>query len=384
MNKIMALLVTGIFMMASMFIALPANASDNTFVNGINSARANQGKSQLSVNGDLQRTAQDKANRMARANSLTADGYSDAWKGGSQAVAADPAARSSELLRNDFLGKQSGTTLNGSYGIIGVGEAVSSNGTLFVAINVAPAPYVPSTGGGTDSGNTGNGNNNGNGGGSTADNAAAVAAAEARVREEVAEAQRVAEAKAKTAAEAEAKKQAEAKKVAEAEAAKKAEADKKAEEQRLAEEAEQKRIEQEAVEAKAAEAEARIAEAEEKVRVEAEAKKKAEADIIKKNQDEKERFEILLTSLRVLVGISILSAIGSVIVMFRSKPVIPRSFESVTGMEEPPVEQGLVFFEDDEDEYLSPSAVTLNDEKTNDVSPPVKGNLSLPDIKGKN
>lgn len=383
MNRIMALLVTGIFMMASMFIALPANASDNTFINGINSARANQGKSQLAVNGDLQRTAQDKANRMARANSLTADGYSDAWKGGSQAVAADPAARSSELLRNDFLGKQSGTTLNGSYGIIGVGEAVSSNGTLFVAINVAPAPYVPNTGGGAGSGNAGSGTNNGNGGGST-DNSAAVAAAEARVREELAEAQRVADAKAKTAAEAEAKKQAEAKKVAEAEAAKKAEADKKAEEQRLAAEAEQKRIEQEAVEAKAAEAEARIAEAEEKARVEAEAKRKAEADIIKKNQDEKERFEILLTSLRVLVGISILSAIGSAIVMFRSKPVSPRSFESVTGMEEPPVEQGIVFFEDDEDEYLSPSAVTLNDEKTNEVSPPVKGNLSLPDIKGKN
>lgn len=358
MKKVLSLLIAGVFLMLTLVTALPASAADNVFVNGINSARANQGKTQLAVNGDLQRTAQDKANRMAKANALVADGYSDAWKGGSQAVAADPAARASELLKNDFIGRQGSTTLNGSYGIIGVGEAVSSNGTLYVAINVAPAPYVPGNGG-AGSGSNG-GDSQGNNGGSSADNSAAIAEAEARVRAEAVEAQKQAEIKAKVQADAEAKKQAEAKRIADAEAKKVAEAEakKQAEAVKVKEEADAKAKEE--AETKQAETEAKIAEAQEQAKIAAEAKKQAEAEAQKQAESQAKSMNTIFVILRVLLALSVLSVLASAGVLLRSRPVPVKEANEVLGIEAHVPE----FIEDDEEWIIRPGKKTSEEQPT--------------------
>lgn len=308
----------------SLVLSVPsAQASGNAFIDGINSARAGQGKAQLVVNGDLQRVAQDKANRMAAANTLSGDAYAASWKGGAQAVAADPAGRVDVLLRNEFLSKQAGATLNGNYGIIGVGEAVSSNGTLFVAVNVAPKPYVPApqpapapAAGGAQPA-TGGGSSTAQNPSASVDNSAAIAEAEKRAVERAqAEAKAVEEKR----IEAEKKKQAEERKAQEEAAAKKAE-----------EEAEAKRLEQEAQETRDAEIAAQIKQAEDKAAEEAEAKRLAEEraeEQAQKEQALRDRISsIAMVSVAGLLILSVLTLVASVVMIARNRPLSAMSVE---------------------------------------------------------
>lgn len=348
MKKLMMMLVIlSLAILPAVFTAPTAMANGNHFVDGINATRAGQGKDRLTVNGDLQRVAQDKANRMAAANTLSGDAYAASWKGGAQAVAADPAGRADVLLRNEFLSKHAGTTLNGNYGIIGVGEAVSANGTLFVAVNVAPKPYVPAPqpapqaplpapaqGGSPAIQNPSNG-------GGAADNSAAVAEAEKRATER---AQAEAKAAEEKRAEAEKKKQEEERKASEEAAAKKAE-----------EEAEAKRIAEEEREAREAETASLIQSAESKTAEEAEAKRLAEERASEQERREQELRERI--TLMAVVGVSaLLLASISLTILSTIKVSKNRPLEIMT-FEEYAADQGVVIAKldipDEDDKFLA-------------------------------
>ncbi|MGP4993742.1 hypothetical protein [Glutamicibacter ardleyensis] len=250
---------TGILVIMGTTAVLPANAATNDSIYNQLSVVRNQAGKPTPVNDTKLRTlAGDRAKTLASKDSSSASPtaglpnsmYSTGYKQSSQLWGYHSSGDSQDVV-DSFIKSQKSTITNSQWNRLGVGQAKSKSGKIYVVailgeykapVSVKPAPAPsskpkpkPSTGGGSGSSTGSNGNTN---------NGTKPTAGQSKAEKELAElkAKQKKDAENRAKQEAEAKKKSEqAKKQAETEAKAKAEQEKKDAETRKQQEAEAKK-----------------------------------------------------------------------------------------------------------------------------------------------